>query len=105
MVDMATASGFTPCRDAFDIVRKLDDPAFAVFISASAELPKALYDLVAQYPTGQVQLNDPETLAPLVANPKYEGNTVVVVTTEDAVSRSQASGFDFLGATGLCWRP
>lgn len=105
LVDLASAQGFTQCHDAYEVVRKLEYPDFNLFIALNADLPKPLYDIVTQYPTGLVQLNDPETLAPIVVNPHWEKNAILIIASKNAISAAQAAGFNLLQRVGLCWQP
>jgi len=105
LIDLALAHGITQCNNAYEMVRKFENPDFDLFVVLDTNLPKPLYDLVAQYPTGQVQLNDPETLKPIVANPRRENNAALIIAEKKVINAAQAAGFNFLQHVGLCWQP
>ena len=105
LMDLASAHGLIQCEDAYDMVRKIGEPTYDLFIVLRKELPKPLYDLTAQYPTGQIQLNAPDTLEPIIVHPNYEKNTVLIIATQKIISTAQAAGFNLLQRVGLCWQP
>ena len=105
LVEFVSARGLTRCENAFDIVRTIQAQRYVVFITLTTDLPKLLYDFVVQYPTGMVQLSDPETLAQVVAHPSWENNAVLVLATKKAMEAAQTKGFLLLESVGMCWQP
>lgn len=103
LADLAAASGFTRCVDAIELAAMINQPACRLFIEVTAGLPKLLYDLIVQYPTGQVQLSSPGST--INVTPGYQGAAVLVLATEAAASQAQGAGFRLLESVGLCWRP
>ncbi|MGD9577576.1 MAG: hypothetical protein AB7Y74_04945 [Syntrophorhabdus sp.] len=105
LIEVALAHGLTQCKDAFEIAHKIESQDFDLFITLDTNLPKPLYDLVVQYPMGHVQLNDPDTLAPIVVNPRWEKNAVLIIADRAAISTAESDGFNLLSKVGLCWQP
>jgi uncharacterized protein (UPF0333 family) len=82
-------------REIFNAVKNAEKTFFALGETAG----KNIYNLLIQYPTGQIVLND--GVKNLVANPNYqEGNIVVLVNKKD-IKKIEQDGKNILSIFGL----
>jgi hypothetical protein len=64
---------------------------------------KSLYDMIVQYPMGQIQLIRPHDLAPILIAPHYEASRILVITNHH-LNQWQQDGYDLLAAVGMTLR-
>ncbi len=103
--DLTEDLGYARCQDAFEVARKLQEPHFLLYLQLSAECPKPLYDLIAQYPMQMVQLQHPVTMERIVVHHSIKDNAVLLLATKKAITDTQKKGFNLLQRVGLCWQP
>ena len=67
-------------------------------------LEKDLYDFIAQYPTGQVEIWDQAKNDFRVLNPKYEGVSLVFLISKQDLENIKKQGFEILSKVGLTYQ-
>lgn len=68
------------------------------------ELPSALYNFIFQYPTGQLQIFNPETNSQEIVTPIYNEVSIILVTTHDALEKIESTGFFIRDKVGLTYQ-
>ena len=95
--------GYEEFVDPFVLVATLSVPGKRVLV-ISLETMKPAYDLVAQYPTGSVQLFDGQSMTSTFASPKYADSSLLLLVTEPVLASMSAASLDPRGKCGLAYR-
>ncbi len=61
---------------------------------------KSHYDFAVQYPTGQVEIFDKESMKSQIFSPDYKNKGIIFIVGKDDLNKLQAKGLDLLSATG-----
>lgn len=85
-------------REIFNAVKNGDKSYFVL----NKELGNNCYNILAQYPTGQINAYDGKDN--LVANPNYQTGAVLVLITEENLNQIEKGGKSLLKLVGLTWR-
>jgi hypothetical protein len=85
-------------REIFNAVKNGDKSYFVL----NKELGNNCYNILAQYPTGQINAYDGKDN--LVANPDYQTGAVLVLITEENLNKIEKSEKSLLKLVGLTWR-
>ncbi|MCD6149358.1 hypothetical protein J7J13_01050 [bacterium] len=85
-------------REIFNAVRSGDKAYFVL----KNELGNNIYNILAQYPTGQINAYDGNDN--LVANPNYQTGAVLILITEENLNQIEKSNKSLLKLIGLTWR-
>lgn len=75
-----------------------------VYFLVEDSFPKALYDLIIQYPTGQVEIFDVHSMKSTVVNPNYEKSSIILLSTKDNLSYFQKKGYSVLEHVGMTYQ-
>ncbi len=86
--------------DAFGAIRE----GRRVCVAVTPENVKSLYDIAAQYPTGQITMINKEYPETVWANPDYEKGGLAVLIEKKSMIALVNSGFDFRTVTGLTFQ-
>ncbi len=79
-----------------------DTKGYVALDSASPDFLKQVYDFTAQYPTGQISLNDGQGKT-IMVSPNYLAASMILVVSKEQLERIQHQ-FNFLSATGLSYQ-
>ncbi len=92
-------SGFQTSKNVFDFFgfQKM-------YLVLDENLPKDLYDFVAQYPTGQVEIFDKEKNESKVFSPDYQSQVLVLVATESVLAKLKERSFEIIDKVGPVYR-
>jgi len=85
-------------REIFNAVRSGDKNYFIL----KNELGNNLYNILTQYPTGQINAYDGKDN--LVANPNYQTGAILILITEENLNKIEKSDKSLLSLVGLTWR-
>ncbi len=85
-------------REIFDAIRNGEKTYFIL----KDELGNNIYNILAQYPTGQINAYDGKEN--LVANPNYQTGAVLILITEENLNQVEKSDKSLLKLAGLTWR-
>ena len=66
--------------------------------------PKKVYDFLVQYPTGQIEIFDSESMKSDVIIPDYKMNTTVMLVTKKYLLKIKEEGYDLLSYAGLTYQ-
>jgi hypothetical protein len=97
----ATLAGFRKTqniREIFNAVREGEKTCFVL----KNELGSNIYNILAQYPTGQINAYDGQNN--LVANPNYQTGAVLILITEENLNQIEKGEKSLLKLVGLTWR-
>jgi len=74
------------------------------YILIDALLEKEIYDFVVQYPTGQIEIWDRKKNDSIIIYPNYKTISLVLLVTNDVLSKNNEAGFVLLDKVGLTYR-
>lgn len=80
------------------------DSATKLYFVVSDSLSKDLYDFIIQYPTGRVQIFDPNRMKSNISVPTYKDVAIVLVITKENLSKLQNSEFPILENVGITYQ-
>lgn len=75
-----------------------------IYFCIEENFPKALYDLVIQYPTGQVEIFDFHSMKSTVVSPNYDKSSIILLVTKDNLSYFQNKGYSILEHVGIAYQ-
>lgn len=96
-------SGYKEAKRVDEILKSIKNNSKILYVIEDS-LPKSLYDLIAQYPTGQVEVFDYEKMKSTIAVPEYQGSSIVVLITKENLIHFQKKGYRVLEHTGLTYQ-
>jgi len=96
-------SKFKKAKTSLELVEKLKSPVKIYFVVES-NLDKQFYDLILQYPTGQIELFDKEKMQSIVVVPNYKNSSIILLMTKGVLRRTQKKGFNVLAIVGLTYQ-
>jgi hypothetical protein len=65
---------------------------------------KPLYDFLVQYPTGQVEILNSETMESTILHPKYTDKAIIFLTEKDQLLKIESQGFLVRSYAGLTYQ-
>ena len=86
-----------------EAVYELLENAKTYFVAAQ-KIDKNIYDFIAQYPTGQVEVFDKNTMKSNVYTPEYKDKAVIIVALKNNLKKLQKNNFDLLALTGPAYQ-
>lgn len=95
--------GFTKVDRTAELIKRFDQPGKLLFV-LNRNLNKSIYDLIAQYPTGQVELFDSGAMRTHVTTPNYAQLTLVTLVTQANLLALESQGFALRQLTGLAYQ-
>ncbi len=75
-----------------------------LYIVLTEENAKELYDIVIQYPTGQINYFDNEDRKMIWIEPAYVDSALIVLATVDTLLKIEKKGLSFRAVTGLAFQ-
>lgn len=96
-------SKFKKAKTPLELLEKVESQVKTYFVVES-NLDKQLYDLILQYPTGQIELFDQENMQSRVVVPDYKDSSVILLITKGALRKAQKKGFNVLAIVGLTYQ-
>ena len=104
--DLLEEQGFVPAHSVIELLRSVESGTDSYILADGLVQgePKDLYDLVAQYPTGQVQIWSNEDKRMVTASPSYKGAPPVLVTNAQNLALLGTQGFDIRQHSGLAYQ-
>ena len=104
--ELLEAQGFVPAYSVIEMLQSVKGGK-GMYLLADSSLegqPKELYDLAAQYPTGQVQIWDDEKKVMVTISPSYTGLPPIFLTNIQNLTEFEGRGFDFRRHSGLAYQ-
>jgi hypothetical protein len=93
--------GFQKTQNIREIFNAVKNGSRTYFIMKD-ELGNNIYNILAQYPTGQINAYDGKDN--LVANPNYQTGAVLILITEENLNKIEKGGKSLLKLVSLTWR-
>ncbi len=93
--------GFQKIKNIREIFNAVKNGNKTYFILKN-ELENNIYNILAQYPTGQINAYDGKNN--LVANPNYQAGAILILITEENLNQIEKSNKSLLKLIGLTWR-
>lgn len=97
------SAGFKKAYEVPEILHDMKADS-KVYFCIEEKFPKALYDLVIQYPTGQVEIFDVHSMKSTVINPNYDKSSIILLVTKDNLSYFQSKGNSILEHVGMAYQ-
>lgn len=97
------AAGFKKAYDVSEILNSMKENS-KVYYLIDEEFPKALYDLIIQYPTGQVEIFDIHSMKSTVVSPNYNKSSIILLITKESLSYFQNKGYLILENVGIAYQ-
>lgn len=94
-------SGFRKTQNVREIWSAVKNGEKNYFILKDG-LGNNIYNILAQYPTGQINAYDGQKN--MVANPNYQTGAVLILVTEENLSKIEKGEKSLLNLVGLTWR-
>lgn len=96
-------AGFKKAYDIPEILNDMKENS-KVYYFIDEKFPKALYDLVIQYPTGQVETFDVHSMKSTVVTPSYDKSAIILLVTKDTLAYFQTKGYSILEKVGIAYQ-
>lgn len=96
-------SGFKKAYEVAEILNGIKEDS-KVYYFIDEKFPKALYDLIVQYPTGQVEIFDLRSMKSTVVTPSYTKSAIILLVTKDTLSYFQSKGQSILEYVGMAYQ-
>ncbi len=96
-------AGFKKAYDIPEILNDMKENS-KVYYFIDEKFPKALYDLIIQYPTGQVETFDVRTMKSTVVTPSYSKSAIILLVTKDTLAYFQTKGYSILEKVGIAYQ-
>jgi hypothetical protein len=96
-------AGFKKAYDAPEILNDMKENS-KVYYFIDEKFPKALYDLIIQYPTGQVEIFDVRSMKSSVVTPSYSKSAIILLVTKDTLAYFQNKGYSILQHVGMAFQ-
>lgn len=93
---------FQESASALELLEKVKIPSKNYLIVDPQD--RGFYEFTSQYPTGQVELFDKINMKSLIANPSYQGTSVVFVIMKPNLVIIQQKDIDLLSSVGLTYQ-
>lgn len=97
------SQGFKEINKPLDVLEEIDKQA-KIFIEPKIDNQKDLYDLILQYPTGQVELMDKKSFTKKTVSPKYDGSAIIILTTDKLFDNFKKNNLNLMPYLGLTFR-
>lgn len=94
-------AGFVCTSSPERVTRALAQGARVAYVVRHADDAKTAYDLACQYPTGQVELFDQASHAPLACSPLYAQTACAVLVTKAQLFDMCEAGMEMLSKVGM----
>lgn len=102
-VEILESQGYRQAIDTSELFKNIESPSKAFFIIRD-KLHKDIYDFIVQYPTGQIEIFDKQSMKSRNVVPAYEGISMVFLITKQALKHVQESGFQILESVGITYQ-
>ena len=70
----------------------------------SKDIPKEMYDFMAQYSSGHIEIFDTEKMESKVVNPEYKNSAVILISTKQNLSSLETKGLNIRQIVGPVWQ-
>jgi hypothetical protein len=94
-------SGFKKSQNIREIFNSIKDGKKTYF-TLNDNIGNNIYNIIAQYPTGQVTAYDGQNN--LVANPDYKKGSVLILITKENLEKIEQGEKSLLKLAGLTWK-
>ena|SRR5579872_5128463 len=74
------------------------------YVVISENMSKDAYDFLVQYPTGQVEIFDTDTMQSKTFSPDYANSCVIFLVLKEDLGKLQEKGWDILGSSGPAYQ-
>ena len=97
----ASDFGFQKTKNIREIFNAIKNGT-KIYFTLGETLGSNVYNILAQYPTGQVTAHDGQNN--LVANPDYKKGSVLILITKENLEKIEKSEKSLLRIAGLTWQ-
>jgi len=94
---------FKKAHDVNDILHNMHANT-KIYFPIEDKFPKSLYDLIIQYPTGQVEIFDIHSMKSTVVTPNYDKSSIILLVTKDNLSYFGQKGYQILEYVGIAYQ-
>jgi hypothetical protein len=101
--DFLIQEGFQKLDYSSELLSAIKDGK-KIFVKLSENNQKNLYDIIAQYPSGQISITDPKTRKSVQVDPDYENTKILLFATSDVLLSAEKNGLNFRNITGLTYQ-
>ena len=86
-----------------DAVYKFQENLKTYFIS-QGNIDKDIYDFMAQYSTGQIEIFDKNNMKSNIYTPDYTGKAIIIIALNNNLKKLKKNNFDLLAISGLAYQ-
>lgn len=95
--------GFVEAKNDLDFFQNIRDKNNTFFFVTEG-LPKKIYDIIVQFPTGQIEIFDDKKMETQVIKPDRSELSVLILLTEGSLKEIENSGYFIIDKVGLTYR-
>lgn len=95
--------GFIKAINELDFFNSIRDESNTFFLATDG-LPKKIYDIIVQFPTGQIEIFDDSKMETQVIKPDRAKMSVLILLTESGLKEIEKSGYFIIDKVGLTYR-
>ena len=96
-------AGYKKAHDTNELLHNMHKNT-QIYLLIEENFPKALYDLIIQYPTGQVEIFDVHSMKSTVISPEYEKSSIILLATKEDLSFFEQKGYSILQHVGMAFQ-
>lgn len=96
-------AGFKKAYEVTEILKDIKENS-QIYYFIDEKFSKALYDLIIQYPTGQVEIFDIHSMKSTVVTPSYNKSAIILLVTKDTLAYFQNKGYSILQHVGMAYQ-
>jgi len=94
---------YTQSKDPSELLENIKKSAKTYYL-INENIDKNIYDILIQFPTGQIEIFDKNSMKSEVICPKYDNLNIIFLTEEKILNNIQKKKFDILSNVGLTYR-
>ncbi|MGH2612540.1 MAG: hypothetical protein ACRDFB_05770, partial [Rhabdochlamydiaceae bacterium] len=96
--------GYRQVIDVHELMHRTQHEGAKIYFVIRSSLSKDIYDFIAQYPTGQIELFDKERMKQILLTPIYHNSAVIVLLTKETLHNIQSAGQQLTSIAGLAYQ-
>ena len=98
-IKILSENGFKKSEAVYELLENTK-----TYFVAGQKIDKNIYDFIAQYPTGQVEIFDKNIMKSNLYTPEYKDKAVIIVALKNNLKKLQKNNFDLLALTGPAYQ-
>lgn len=95
--------GFVEAKSELEFFNNIREESNTFFL-VKGVLPKKIYDIIVQFPTGQIEIFDDSKMETQVIKPDRSKISVLILLTESGLKEIEKSGYFIVDKVGLTYR-